>query len=129
MEPGRSCPAQQDTQHNAKAVGDQTFRGNAAPYEGHKSVHSNTQQRRQYDEGVLKRQLCVRLLLPGASCVRLWGRTGRRNWLRKPKKWFANSLCPIQVYRNNGKEDGNYRDYRCYIGVIWGLCRGYIGVM
>ena len=24
-------------------------------------------------------------------------------------------------YRKNGKENGNYRDYRDYIGAIWGL--------
>ena len=29
------------------------------------------------------------------------------------------------LYRENGKENGNYRDYRDYIGVIL----GYIGVI
>ena len=27
---------------------------------------------------------------------------------------------------DNGKENGNYRDYRDYIGVIQGLCRGIL---
>ena len=26
---------------------------------------------------------------------------------------------------DNGKENGNYRDYRGYIGVMWGLYRDY----
>ena len=30
---------------------------------------------------------------------------------------------------DNGKENGNYRDYCCYIGVIWGEYWDYIGIM
>ena len=30
------------------------------------------------------------------------------------------------LYRDNGKENGNYRDH---IGIVWGLDRGYIGIM
>ena len=29
------------------------------------------------------------------------------------------------LYRHNGKENGNYRHYRGYIGAIQGLYRGY----
>ena len=25
------------------------------------------------------------------------------------------------TYRDNGQENGNYRDYRDYVGFIWGL--------
>ena len=27
----------------------------------------------------------------------------------------------LGLYRDNGKENGNYRDYRDYIRAIWGL--------
>ena len=30
---------------------------------------------------------------------------------------------------DNGKENGNYRDYRAFIGVIQGMYWGYIGIM
>ena len=30
---------------------------------------------------------------------------------------------------NNGKENGNYRDYKAFIGVIQGMYWGYIGMM
>ena len=33
-----------------------------------------------------------------------------------------------ELFRDNGKENGNYRDYRDYLGII-GLQRGYIGIM
>ena len=31
----------------------------------------------------------------------------------------------ILRYVDDGSENGNYRDRRDYIGIIWGLCRGY----
>ena len=33
------------------------------------------------------------------------------------------------LYWDNGKENGNYRDYRVYIGVILGIYWGNIGRM
>ena len=33
------------------------------------------------------------------------------------------------IYRDNGKENGNYRDYRDYVGYILGLYWGNIGIM
>ena len=35
----------------------------------------------------------------------------------------------LGIYWDNGKENGNYRDYRGYIRVILGLYWGYIGIM
>ena len=32
------------------------------------------------------------------------------------------------LYRDNGKENGNYKDYRDYVGDILGLYWGYIGI-
>ena len=35
------------------------------------------------------------------------------------------------MYRgwDNGKENGNYKDYRAYIGIIGYMYRGYMGIM
>ena len=33
------------------------------------------------------------------------------------------------IYRDNGKENGNYRNYRDYIGIIYGSYKGYMGIM
>ena len=35
----------------------------------------------------------------------------------------------LRLYWDNGKEHGNYRDYRGYIGINYGLYWGYIGIM
>ena len=32
-------------------------------------------------------------------------------------------------YKDNGKENGNYRDHRDYIGIIEGVHRGYIAII
>ena len=41
--------------------------------------------------------------------ISLWGR--------------PETLSCLRLYRDNGKENGNYRDYRRYIGGILGLYR------
>ena len=33
------------------------------------------------------------------------------------------------IYRDHGKENGNFRDYRDYVGLILGLCRDDIEVI
>ena len=33
------------------------------------------------------------------------------------------------LYWDNGKENGNYRDYKAFIGVIQGMYWGYFGIM
>ena len=35
----------------------------------------------------------------------------------------------LGLYWDNGKENGNYRDYRVNIGVMLGIYWGYIGIM
>ena len=38
-------------------------------------------------------------------------------------------LQGLGLYRDNGKENGNYRDYRGYIGIIGYSILGYVGVI
>ena len=42
----------------------------------------------------------------------------------KSRAWRV-LASPLRIYRDNGKDNGNYRDYRGYIG----LYRGHIGIM
>ena len=46
------------------------------------------------------------------------------------KGWLGFSMVgKIGLYRDNGKENGNYRDYRDYVGYILGVILGCIGIM
>ena len=38
-------------------------------------------------------------------------------------------MSDLGIYRESGKENGNYRDYGDYIGSIKGSYLGYIGIM
>ena len=35
----------------------------------------------------------------------------------------------LGLYTDSGKENGNYRDYRDYVGVLWWLFWGYIRIV
>ena len=35
----------------------------------------------------------------------------------------------LGLYKDSGKENGNYRDYRDYVGVLWWLFWGYMRIM
>ena len=57
---------------------------------------------------------------------------------RRMKSWPRKQLCSawqglgfrvLGLHRDNGKENGNYRDSRGCIGVIWGLYWGYLRIM
>ena len=56
----------------------------------------------------------------------------KRSAEREAEQALPQRSWMLGLYRDNGKENRNYRDYRGYIRVIWGLhtdYRVYIGVI